>query len=735
MMKNRQNRYITTVLCAVLAAATVLGGCGKQEVASYAGSEQIELLEPVGTTATYEEAAYRNLYKSRVYSASVYPYTVEYHFAVDGEVESISKMPGEEVKKKTTLAKLNMESLEKEIEAKEEYIETMEENYLKTKEDTEEYIASKQGDYDYYKWCKEAYENVEPRAFVPSAGYESNPTSDPAYAAWKAEYDAWQVQYDRWNGNFRILEHDLNMKKESLAQTTALYELDLAYQKTLLKNLKDQRSDRVATSGMKGKVVSINLLLDGNRLTKEQAVVAVGDESRKILKCEYINSTLMNKAEDVYAMIDGVRYEVTYEEITAQEYTELTSKGEEVYSTFELVDAPEDIRMGDFAIIVLVEKRAENVLSVSKSAIQKDEYGSYVYVLTEEGRRELRSIEVGMNDGVYTEVKAGLSKGDKVLVEETKAVGTKTQTLQKGMSSNTFEGYGFIYYSSSEVEKNPIEYGTTYLQEILVKQYQEVKKGDVIATVRVVTDEVELARQEQKLTRQKERLADFDEQNKDKKEDEDYLEARQTKLENIQELEELIADMKADGKTKQIKATKSGIAIWVSGHGEEDIIYYNEELVEVADAGSCYIIVENTNQLLNYGNEVTVSYTTLEGQTLTTPSTVANLSKMGVSKSLASDYSLLLLPEEVAQSVAATQTGAGNWWSRTRFGAEATIRVMENVVLVPKKAVWTADGNTYVHVMNENGEVVATSFVAGGYNEQYYWVIEGLTEGMNVCLE
>ena len=108
---------------------------------------------------------------------------------------------------------------------------------------------------------------------------------------------------------------------------------------------------------------------------------------------------------------------------------------------------------------------------------------------------------------------------------------------------------------------------------------------------------------------------------------------------------------------------------------------------------------------------------------------------MGVSSALATDYSLLLIPEENAQNLAATQVGAGNWWSRTRFNAAATIREMDNVVLVPRKAVWLVDGNTYVNVMDSDGKVYATSFVAGGFNDEYYWVIEGLTEGMNVCLE
>lgn len=730
MMRDRQKIKITTMLCVVLVLSLMLCGCSQQEGAVMTGSEQIELLDPVGSAATYEEATYRTLYKSRVYSANVFPYTVEYHFAVSGEVETINKLPGESIKKKTTLAQLNMDTLEKQIEAKEDYIQSMEESYLKTKTDVEEFVASKQSDLDFYKWAKEAYEDVEPAAFVCAPEYADNPTSDPNYAQWKREYDEWNKQFELWNGRYRLLADDVNTQTRKLEQATALHELDLAHQKNLLKALKEDRKDRIITSGMNGKVVAINMLENSNQLSSEKAMVAVGDESRKILKCEYITKTLFTNAIDIYALIDGVRYEVKHKEIDSQEYTELTAQGETVYSTFELIDAPEEIQMGDFAVIVLIEKRAEDVLSVSKNAIHKDEYGNYVYILNQDGKRETRAVETGMNDGVFTEIKSGLAAGERVLVTETRKVGSKTQTLKKGVSSNEFEGTGYMYYPSSDVDVNPVKYGTTYLKEILVEQYQTVKKGDVIATVRVVADEVELARQEQKLVRLKERLADLE--SEEKEENEEQIEKRK---EAIAELEELIADMKSDAKTTKIKATKSGIAIWVSGHKEEDILSYEEALVEIADASSCYIIVENTNQLLNYGDEVMISYTDISNQNQSATAVVANLSKMGVSSALATDYSLLLIPEDVSKNMSATTVNTGNWWTRTRYNATAAIRVMENVVLVPKKAVWLAEGNTYVNVMTKEGKVYATSFVAGGFNDEYYWVIEGLTEGMDVCLE
>ena len=61
----------------------------------------------------------------------------------------------------------------------------------------------------------------------------------------------------------------------------------------------------------------------------------------------------------------------------------------------------------------------------------------------------------------------------------------------------------------------------------------------------------------------------------------------------------------------------------------------------------------------------------------------------------------------------------------TRFENGETVSV-ENVVLVPREAVTIKDGKTYVNVLNEDGSIVPTSFLAGGNDNKYYWVIEGI---------
>ena len=101
-----------------------------------------------------------------------------------------------------------------------------------------------------------------------------------------------------------------------------------------------------------------------------------------------------------------------------------------------------------------------------------------------------------------------------------------------------------------------------------------------------------------------------------------------------------------------------------------------------------------------------------------------------------SDYTYIAVPADKAGEIFgglfAQDRGR---WSMYPYQLNGVVRNMDNVLVVPKKAVTEKNGNTYVSVVKENGEIVAQRFVAGGYNANNYWVVEGLTEGMEICLE
>ena len=713
-----------------LSLALSLTGCGnagtQQGTAKQSAGANITLLEPVNASASFEEAAYRNLYDAKVYPATVVPYIEEYSSEDGIEFYKYGAYPGETVKKGDSLIYSNTEAMDKKIEDMEESIQNMEEAYRESNEDDLQRLKDSEAEWGNLKYCVEAYEDIEPEEFVDGAtvsgGQAGTKVKNPEYVAWKAEYD-------KYIGRYRILDHSRNTIKQGMEHRAQLYELDYAYQQKLLENMKAEKKEVSITSEMAGTVVAMNLFTPGNYINKDVTVVAVGDMQQKLLKCEYINKSTAEKAEDIYALIDGKRYELEYQAMDTDEYVRLTSQGETVQSTFTLLNAGEEVNIGDFAVVAVVADFREYVLSVPKEAIHKDSTGSYVYVVSDKGNI-YTTIKTGMSDGVYTEVLSGLNAGDKILLENAKKPGTNTAKVTRGNFHNTYEERGMMSYPSSSILKNPIENGTVYFVSSDIQTYQHVEKGDVIATVRVVSDDIALARNETKRTRLLERISDLE-----KADAEANKKEIENKREQLAEVEQDIAEQKADFAATQILADRSGIVIWRQEFEEEDILQKKCNLVEIADEDKCYVSVGNPNQLLQYGNKVTIAYVNAENQNCTAEGMVATMSQVGVSASLQAEYSMILLPKDQIGEMSQTADEEEGWWSRYRYDVSATIREMNDVLVVPKKAVKEINGRTYVNVVEDSGKIVAKGFIAGGYNTENYWVVDGLTEGMEICLE
>ena len=73
--------------------------------------------------------------------------------------------------------------------------------------------------------------------------------------------------------------------------------------------------------------------------------------------------------------------------------------------------------------------------------------------------------------------------------------------------------------------------------------------------------------------------------------------------------------------------------------------------------------------------------------------------------------------------------------SKVSYNVKGSDNVIEDVVIVPLKAVRVLEDRTYVTVVNEDGTRTMRSFIAGGFSTAGYWVVEGLEEGMTVCLD
>lgn len=705
--------YIAIILLCIL---TGLTGCGEQQAVT---SAEIELLEPANAIAATEAVVSRNLYDAEIFHANVFPYIEEYAFEKSGEIEKFTALPGESVKAGEVLVYSNTEDIDEDIEKLEEKIAQLDEDYLEYQQDIEEELADIRDEAEDLEDIVESYEEDEPEEYILDAN---------GVKVKNEEY----AEYVKWEGKYRTQSHNITIKETALRQKTELYELERAYNMEKLTGLKAERDKCILKTAIDGEIVAIGQTEYGTFKAKaDKAVVAVGNMSRKIIKCTYMKKSVITKADEIYAVINGKRYELEYQPYEDEEYLRLTESGETVYTVFELLGDTEEVKTGDYAVIVMMHDKRENVLTIPANAIYQDSYSHYVYVI-ENGQSQRRDVKKGMSDGVYTEITSGLKEGEQVMVQELLEHGTQEAVVGTGSHHDTFFKTGMIYYPSITDVKNPVQYGTAYYVERNVKLYQHVEKGDVIATIRVESDEVELQRCELKLQRLQERLQDL----VDEDEPEKNADSIQEKQEAIDELSEQIREMRRDAQTIHITAPVTGIIVQVETHFEDEVLKEECKIAQIADENTCYLMIENTNNMMQYGDDVTITYKNQQKQECTVPGKIANVSATAVSKALQTEKLFVLLPTEyVAEMTAAEKNNTDVWTSRAKYTVTANVKVMNNVPVVPKKAVTQIAGRTYVHVIDENGEIKAQSFIAGGVSGSSYWVLEGLTEGMKICLE
>lgn len=705
------------LLCYCLILSFVLSGCSEAE--SDGKNENIELLEPVGVTADFDYVTQRNMYSVEVYNCSVNPVVTEYSFSKEQTFKSYGAIPGQQVEAGEALVYAQTKLLDRQTENIEDEIEDLEINH-------EIEMAKLNKDLkDAQKNEKEAFESYDKIFRVQP--------DDPC----SIEHDIWedQVRWPEYSYKNAIMrrqkiEDEIEHKKE-------LYELEHAYILGNRDRITDKVSDTTVVTKTAGEIVACNYFANGDIIAKDTPLLAVGDTSVKVLNTEYISKSKITKALDVYAVIDGKRYEIQYENMEPEEYQQLVDSNENIHTTFILKDPNDEVKIGSYAAVIVEKDRRKKVLSVPVNSLKKEADGYYVYLYDGVDTTYV-PVQIGMRDGLYAEVISGLSEGDKVLAEDLPRLTKNTGTVTRGDYSVDTELNGYFYYPFTEWLVNPAENGSTYLKEILVTQNEEVAKDQVLAILEVVPDQIEINRLTTQISRLESRLAELNvtkaacdakglispELNIKISENERDTKLKRRELNKLSKYAGLV----------EIKAPYDGIIADLETIKPGDLIAPDADILEIANNSMSFIIVKDDKNQLNYGNTATVKVSgstdnsSIEGRIVT-------VNNMSLSKKLVNNYSLLELPEDETNSIAGSVMNGPGRWNRSTFKVTVKVRSEKNVIMVPKAAVTVKDKSTYVTVVNEDGSVERRSFIPGGSDTNYYWSVEGLTEGMTVCWE
>lgn len=672
-----RKQYVITVLIGSL----LLGGCTGGGPDSGSKEETvIELIEPKSDRAAVETVQRRNIYQAAMYPAFLIPQTTAYAFEDSVSFQSYGKLPGESVEAGEVLVYAD-------TSVKDEQIAELEEQ-----------IADKELEYTEY-----VSEMSEP-----------------------PEIERTYLEKERW---------DMEMR-----HFIQLYEVDQALRQKKLELYQRQREKLSLKADTAGEVVAVRLTVDNTgrfrklgEIKEEQKMAAVGDPDRLFLYCDYIKKGTIAAAKDVYATINGKRYEVTYQPMASGEFARLTREGADISSAFLLKAKPGEVSVGDYGIITVISDYREQVTAVPKSALLKDSDGYFVYRL-EEGRRVFTRVEKGISDGVYTEILSGLSEGDEIYVEAAlEKPGENVHILEKGSYFGSFEETGLLGYPNCTGVKNEIENGTVYFAEYLVNQYDYVREGDPIARIRVEGDPVEEQRRIKRQNRLEQRYQDLEKTlDLSKEENITRLTAEQELLE---EARISLEEFQKDKETTELLAPADGIVVSLEELDAEKQLYFGQTIAEIADQDRCYLLVSNAENQLQYGNTVSVSYQDKNGKAQKTQGRVASISGRGVDRELQSEYCIVAVSPEDSVKMAKPPANINGQQAMSRFRIKAKVRMMENVLLVPKSAVLDVSQTTYVYVMEADGSKKLTPFLSGGHDDKNYWVVEGLSEGTKICFK
>lgn len=711
----RTNIFIAYLLSAAM-LMSVCTGCGQTE--DDGKKDNITLEEPVGVTADYDVVGYRNMYFADVFSSSVNPTVEEYAFKKDQTFKKYGVTPGGKVSKGDALVYSQTKDLDRQIRDLEEELSDFE---------VEHENSRKAMQVDIQDARKAEYEASVP--FMELCQYKPDENSD-AYAGWAAMALMPEGSYNRAIQNRERLE-------QSFKQSEELYALEHSYKQGNIERLRAKINDATIISDIDGEVVACNYYYSGDTIAKDAAVMAVGDTSARVLFTEYISKANISKALDIYAVIDGQRYELTYVNMEPEEYKQKSEAGESVYTTFILDDPSGTITIGTYAVVVMVKDVREQVLCVPSDSLKKESDGYYVYLYNGE-ESDYVPVQIGVKDGMYAEVLSGLSEGDKVLSGQAPKTGKNTAQVTRGDYSMGTDLNGFLYYPFSEWITNPVENGSVYFKEYLVSIDDRVEKDQPVCTIEVIPDQIEIDRLNRQLERIQSRLAKLRKTKADndaKNEPDRSVERQIIQYEtDINHITRSLSKLTRYSGIVEIKAPNSGMIMDLPQLKAGDLLYSGAGLAELVDDSVSYVLVKDDKNQLNYGNEAVIKVVG-GGNSFTVNGKVVSVCKMCLSKNLTNDFSIIAVPQEEIDAAGGADVIKMGMWNRNSIKVNVTVRNEKNVLIVPKAAVTLKDKSTYVNVLKEDGTVETVSFIPGGSDNNNYWIVEGLTEGMTVCWE
>ena len=323
-------KKLLQISISALLALSLLAGCGSAP----AEEEEVELIEPVGVTADYAVVTRRDLQTVKILNGKVVPKVSEVTFSGGQNFKKYGNMPGMNVRAGDVIVYGSTESIDNQIKDLQEQIDAASEDmtdYLsETNKQLAEYIQHE-------KNCADVMDSFDGMTEEERENYEN----------YDSEYEKYRRIYQQATAQREKCEQELKKKTE-------LYALDSEYNQKKLRRLQKKREEVLALAPVDGNLVAINYFDENSWVAKETPVGAVGDLNALELKTDQVFESEVKRAEDVFAIVNGKRYEVEFKKSESAAASEGETASADGYATFLMDDPAHEVKAGDFGIVVLI---------------------------------------------------------------------------------------------------------------------------------------------------------------------------------------------------------------------------------------------------------------------------------------------------------------------------------------------------------------------------------------------
>ncbi len=257
----------------------------------------------------------------------------------------------------------------------------------------------------------------------------------------KDQIEQLQASYDASTWNIKNTEEKLQNAKTDLERMEKLYEAGaitdqaleqarLAASDTSLNGLKAQvkqskvsldqaiskLQDTVITAPITGYVVDVNI--------DENEFPPTGSAAMRIVNTDKLTVDVGVAERIVNKISKGQEVDVRIKVATddtlkgiVKTVSPIPDQASQVYPVeIEIDNKDGSIKAGMFAEIIFDIEKQEDVLSIPSDAIIENDNGKYVYVV-ENDTAKVKEIEVGLDNGEYTEIASGISESDNVVIK------------------------------------------------------------------------------------------------------------------------------------------------------------------------------------------------------------------------------------------------------------------------------------------------------------------------------